>query len=346
MGEASSVAERDASRAVVRCAAFTRALLTAVLALGGVATAQSQDAANEIRPAPGLIVGGSYTLPAGTTLHGDLNVVGASVAIATGGTLDGQLVAIGGTTALDGTVTGDVHAYGGALSLGERATIGGDLSTEYAAFERSPGAVVAGQLRQGTQAPLHFSLPTYVRPSVAAAGRAVVPASPLDVLFRALALGLLAMLVMALAPARVTRVRDAILRRPVRMGFDGLLTGIVVTLLLVLLAVTLVGIPLTVLGFMLLYASVLFGWIAFGDAVGEYLAEAFEQHWNRSVRVAVGAFALALAAAALAYVPVLGAVAGAVMSMVALGAVRATRYGGREPGRREVGPPPEAAPQA
>lgn len=318
--------------------------LLAALAVSGAAVAQPGDSA-AVRTAPGLIVGGSYTLPASTTLHGDLNAIGATVTIAPGGVLEGHLNAVGGTTAVDGTVTGDVHAYGGALSLGEHAAVGGDVTSDYATFDQSAGALVSGEVREGTQAPLHLSLPRYVRPSVEAAGRAVVPAGPVDVFFRALALGLLAMLVMALAPARVTRVRDAILQEPVRMGIDGLLTGLVVTVLLVVLAVTLIGIPLTILGGILLYLSVLFGWIAFGDAVGEYLSEAFQQHWSRTVRVGLGAFALALAVAALEYVPVLGALAASVFSMAALGAVRATRYGGRELRTRESGAPPAAAPQ-
>lgn len=325
--------------------ALCACLLATALALAGAAAGQGAAAADDVQPAPGLVIGGSYNLAQGTTMRGDVNAVGATVTIAPGAALDGHLIAVGGSTTIDGTVTEDVHVYGGALTLGDHAAVGGDVSTDYATFERAAGAVVSGQVTEGARGPVRFSLPAYVRSPAVGAARAAFPRDPLDGLFGAVALGLLAMLVMAVAPARLTRVREAMLHRPVRMGVDGLLTGIVAIVLLVLLAVTLIGIPLTILGAMLLYASVLFGWIAFGDAVGQYLAEAFRQEWSRAVRVAVGAFSLALAVTVLEYVPVLGALVGSLLSIVALGAVRSTRYGGRDARARQGGAPPSPATQ-
>lgn len=299
---------------------------------GSIADAQVVPA--RVVPAPGLVVGGSYSVAPGTTVTGDLTAVGATVAVDAGATLEGNLVVVGGAATVDGSVAGDVRAYGGALTLGDRARVGGDVSADYAAFRQAAGAVVAGSVHQGRQGPVRLSLPEYVRAPAVAAGRAAVPRHPADMLLRAIAIGLLASLVMAAVPARVRRVRDAMLRSPWRMGFDGLLTAIVAVVVLALLAVTLIGIPLTILGAMLVYAAVLFGWIAVGDAVGEYLAGAFERHWSEALRVGIGAFTLALVLAVLAYVPVLGGLLALLLSLVALGAVRATRAGGRERGAR------------
>lgn len=299
--------------------------------------APAQVVPTQVVPAPGLVVGGSYSIPAGTTVTGDLSAVGATVAVHAGATLEGNLVVVGGTATVDGTVAGDVRAYGGTLTLGDRARVGGDVSADYATFRQAADAVVAGSVHQGRQGPVRLSLPEYIRAPAVAAGRAAVPRHPADMVLRAIAIGLLGALVMAAVPARVRRVRDAMIRSPWRMGFDGLLTAIVTVVVLALLAVTLIGIPLTILGGMLLYAAVLFGWIAFGDSVGEYLAGAFERHWSEPLRVGIGAFTLALALAVLAYVPVLGGLLALLLSLVALGAVRATRAGGRERGARSSG---------
>ncbi|HKI55792.1 MAG TPA: polymer-forming cytoskeletal protein [Trueperaceae bacterium] len=322
------------------------AWLVAALLVVATAVAENGPAGAATVTAPGLIVGGSYTVATGTTVRGDLNAVGASVIIAPGATLDGQLVAVGGSTVVDGMVTGDVRAYGGSLRLGDRAAIAGDLTTDYAAFERAPAAVVSGRLTEGSHGPVRFDLPSYVHGPVGAVVRGAVPRSPAALVGRALVVGLLAALMMTLIPRRVARVRDAVVQHPVRMGIDGMLTGIVATVLLAVLVVTLIGIPLAVLGGVLLYLSVLFGWVAFGDAVGEYLSGAFQQEWGPVLRMGIGAFALALAAAILEVVPVLGGLAMLALSSVALGAVRATRYGGREPRVRPSEGPRPTVPQA
>lgn len=313
--------------------------LVLVVALGAAAaaTAQTQPARS-----PGVVVGGSYVLLAGQTLRGDVTAVGASVVIESGATLDGTLTAVGGNTVVDGQVTGTVHAYGGALALGQTARVLGDVRTFYATFDPTAGSRVEGTVEAGAGAPLYFSLPADMRAPAGMAARAVAARNPGDAVLRSLAVGLVAALLMAALPLRVGRVRDTMLRRPGRAGLDGFVTFLVVVLVLVLLAVTLIGIPLAIAGGMLLYATVLFGFIAFGDAVGSYLASSFKQSWTPPMRAGVGAFSLSLALLVLQIVPVVGGLAGFLLALVALGAVRMTRFGGREPrGSVPAGPAPQ-----
>ncbi len=313
-------------------------LLALALVAGlGAATAQQQPARS-----PGVVVGGSYALVAGQTIRGDLTAIGASVVIESGATLDGTLTAVGGNTVVDGQVTGTVHTYGGALALGQGARVLGDVRTFYANYEPSAGSRVEGAVEAGDGAPLYFSLPADVRAPAGIASRAVAARTPGDAVIRSLALGLVAALLMAALPLRVGRVRDTMLHRPGRAGLDGFVTFLVAVVVLVLLAVTLIGIPLAIAGGMLLYATVLFGFIAFGDAVGSYLASSFKQSWTPPMRAGVGAFSLSLALLVLQIVPVLGGLAGFLLALVALGAVRMTRFGGREPhGRAPATPSPQ-----
>lgn len=304
-----------------------------ILAGGPPAAAQS------VVEAPGLIVGGSYAVTAGQTLRGDITAVGAAVVIESGATLEGSLTSLGGSTVVDGTVTGSVHAYGGALTLGDAARVRGDLSTAYAAYEPAPGAVVEGATQAGSEPPLRFSLPEGSQLPADVASRALFRPRPFDGVLRALALGLVAAMLMAAIPLRMGRVRDAMLQHPGRAGLDGFLTSLVALLVLLLVAVTIIGIPLAIIGGMLLYATVLFGWIAFGDAVGSYLADRFKQTWSAPLRAGVGAFSLSLALSILELIPVLGGLIGFALALVALGAVRMTRFGGRPPRlRRGVAP--------
>lgn len=313
-----------------------------VLIVCTFALAQGVTAQQGVGAAPGVVIGGSFALRSGQTVRGDLTAVGASVVIETGATLDGTLTAVGGSTVVDGLVTGSVHAYGGALALGANALVRGDVSTSYAAFDPAPGSAVEGGVEAGSEPPVHFSLPANIQVPAGLAARAVVTRSPADGVVRSIALGLVAAVVMAAVPLRLGRVRDTILRIPARAGLDGFVTFIVAVVVLVLVAVTIIGIPLAVFGGMLLYATILFGWIAFGDAVGSYLASSFKQSWTAPMRAGVGAFSLSLALLILGAIPVLGGLLGFVLGLVALGAVRMTRFGGREPQRR---PPAEPSPQ-
>ncbi len=308
--------------------------LALFVGLGAVATAQPEPARS-----PGVVVGGSYVLTAGQTLRGELTAIGAAVVVESGATLDGTLTAVGGSTVIDGQVTGTVHAYGGSLELGRTAHVLGDVQTFYAAYEPAAGARIEGAVQAGDGAPVYFSLPADMRVPSGVAARAVAARNPGDAVLRSLAIGLVAALLMAALPLRVARVRDTMLRRPARAGVDGFVTFLVVLVVLVLLAVTLIGIPLAIAGGLLLYATVLFGFIAFGDAVGNYLAVSFKQSWTPPLRAGVGAFSLSLALLVLQLIPVLGGLAGFVLALVALGAVRMTRFGGREPrGRAPAAP--------
>jgi hypothetical protein len=315
------------------------AVLAALAVLVVGAFAASQGVPGGAVRAPGIVVGGSYEVTSGQTVVGDLTAVGANVVIEPGGTLDGHLVTIGGSTVVDGLVTGDVHAYGGALTLGAASHVGGNVGASYAAFEPVPGSVVEGTTEAGNEPPVQFSLPENIRAPADMATRVVATRNPADGVLRAIGLGLVAALLMALIPLRVGRVRDTMLRSPVRAGFDGLVTLVVVLLLLLLVALTIIGIPLAIVGGMALYATVLFGWIALGDAIGSYLAKSFKQTWSPALRAGIGAFSLSIALLILDAIPVLGAVLGFLLGLVALGAVRMTRYGGREPRRRSPAAP-------
>jgi len=343
-----------------RCLRARTAWLPAALALAAMAAAQTppsvpSDAAagggpapalaNVTRSAPGVIVGGSYVVQRGTTLQGDVTAIGAAVTIQAGATLDGRLTVVGGSTVIDGTVNEDVRAIGGELTLGDGALVRGDVTTHYAAYGPLPGATVLGRVESGGESPVQFSLPSNLHVPVGAAARAAVPREPFGGVVRSLAIGLLAALLMAAAPARVGRVREAMLHAPVRMGLDGLATALVAIVTAIVLVVTLIGIPLAILVGVLLYATVLAGWMAFGDAVGSALGEAFGQRWSPALRAGIGAFALSLAAAVLAYVPVVGGLAALLLSLVALGAVRATRFGGRAPGPTPTDEPRATVPQ-
>lgn len=276
------------------------------------------------------IVGGSYTLAAGETLMGNLNAVGAVVTLARGATLDGHLTAIGGLVTIDGTVTKDVHVYGGELRLGDRARVEGAVTTNWAAFERAPDSVVMGRLDAESADAIRFGLPSMPLGAAGNYTRAAHPETTLGILARSLRLALLAALMMVLTPKALARVEEAMVTYPGRSAALGLTAALTVAIVLVLLTITLIGIPLALAGAFVLFAAVMFGWIALGHYLGTYVERALKQSWSAAMRAFMGTLVMTfILLLLLSNLSPLGALAQFVLALIALGAVVLSRFGTR-----------------
>lgn len=149
----------------------------------------------------------------------------------------------------------------------------------------------------------------------------VGPLAPLFRFYGLLASLLLGAVLLLALPGTADRVSATALTEPVRSGAAGLLALVGVPLLLVLFAITIIGIPITVVG-ALLFAVV--AWVAtvYGRlALGNWLL-AFADVRNRWAGLLVG-FALVWL---LGFVPVAGTVADLGVLLLGLGALALVAY--------------------
>ncbi|NPA92187.1 MAG: polymer-forming cytoskeletal protein [Chloroflexi bacterium] len=286
-----------------------------------------------------VILGGTYVLPAGETLQGDLRVLGGSATIAQGarvvgdvtviggeavvlGDVEGDLTVTGSTARILGTVAGDVNLVGGVLLLGPHAVIQGDLRRMGGVVHRSPGAQVLGQ-ESGLLKP--------EAPSSALVKEAetTTPFSALfrliwwgiKVTFRAALLAALAALLALFAEAPTRKVIAEMTTAPLITGGVGLLAYALLPVVFVVFAITIVLIPLAIILVALLGLAVLYGWLALGWMLGDKIAAAAKQSWAAPVSAALGTFLLTLLADSLRVVPCIGWVPGFLVSAVGAGAV-------------------------
>jgi hypothetical protein len=290
------------------------------------------------------VVGGSFTLASGATLDHDLIALGATVTLERGSTTFGHVTALGGSLSIDGRVTGTVHVYGGRLRLGNAARIEGGLTGNWSSVERAPGAVVVGDVELGTLRGVPASLPRAPVAAYDAYARFATADSWPGALLPGLVLALVAALVTLVMPMPLERVGAAMVGQPLRSAAVGLVAGLVVGVVLVLSVVTIVGIPIALVGAMLVGLSVLVGWIALGGYVGRLLGDAFGQRWSPPLAAGVGAFAVAVGVAVLGTVPALGGLAQFGLTLVALGALTLTRFGSRGHGLPDAPPTAPTAP--
>lgn len=274
-----------------------------------------------------FVFGGTYTLAEGETLDGNLYVFGGIATLENRSIVNGDIILAGGTLQVRGEVRGDITATGGLINLDDTAVVRGDVSAFAAHVNRAQGARVDGSLNTGLTGPFRFVVPGGVRvPSVQLHFDPLW--DTLWFLFRSFMWAAVAVLVVLFLPRNTERTAQAAVNQPLISFGLGLLTAVVAPLLLVVIAITIIGIPLTLLGALLLAIAWGFGLIALGTEVGKRLAQLFNQEWALAVAAGVGTFLLILVSnGASRLVPCVGWLVPAAVGMLGLGAVLLTRLG-------------------
>jgi hypothetical protein len=265
---------------------FLILITTLILALPGPVYAQGPDGGDSP-----VIFGSDYVLTSGQTIK-DLVVFGGDATIAEGAHVTGDVVVFGGSLNIAGEVQGDVTAFGGNIDVADDAMIGGDLNTLGGSASISPKAVVKGNRVSGVGGvPMRIPTMIYTPGFWFNFGTG---AGILSAVFGSLLLALMAVLVALFLPAPTDRVAQTIGTQPLISGAIGLLTLIVTPALFLVLVITVILIPLGLIGIVLFGIALLFGWIAVGLEFGKRMTGFFHTQWAIPVNAGVGTLVLSL----------------------------------------------------
>lgn len=323
-------------------------VLVAALALPGPAYAGQGEQGQ-------VIFGGTFTLESGEVLNGDLVIFGGSVELEEGSIVDGDVLLFGGNAEVHGEIGGDLALLGGNADLGPSAVIGGDVVTLGGNVHRAQGAVVEGDFvsAEGFYLPFDFELPNLpdigdtvrIRPfGRSSFGPFFSPVTGiLWFILRSLLVAALAILVVLFWPKPAERAGHAAVSQPIVAGGLGCLTFIVVPILSILMAITIIGLPVSFLTVVALVVAVVFGWIAIGVEVGRRMAEAFDWELHPAAAAGIGTLAVSFVVGGIGLIPCIGWLAPLLVGAAGLGAVILTRFGSREyqlaPASAELPPP-------
>lgn len=248
---------------------------------------------------------GTAARPANGTTGGTLLVVGGGTAtVPPNATHNGSVYVVEGLARVHGRVRGDVVVVSGRAVLGAGAVVTGDLQVvggEAVDF----GASVGGR-RQ-----------TESRVVETATRRGPLPSLLGDV-----GLALVAVAVVRRRPALLANVADAAADHPVVGLTVGGLTTAAGVALLVLMAFTIVLIPLSILGALAGVVAVAYGYLGLGHLAGRRLPVA-----RRDVATGAGTLGVGVLLDALPVVPVVGGLVALAVSLLGLGAVVVTYFG-------------------
>jgi hypothetical protein len=273
-----------------------------------------------------VVFGDTFTLGSGEIIDGNLTVFGGVVTLESGSAVKGDVILLGGTLNANGDISGNINSLGGSLFLGDRTVVHGNLSILGGTLHRSEGAQILGQVINGGIGPFNFSIPRLPIQMNLWSGF-----QPFINLFRTIinvqVLAALAILVVLLWPRPTDRIAQAVGAQPVITGGLGLLTLVVLPALLIILLITIILIPVSILGFLAMGIAILFGWIAVGLEAGKRMAHMFKQDWQPAISAGIGTLVVSLISSFIGAIPCIGWIVPFLIGMIGLGGVIITRFG-------------------
>lgn len=291
-------------------------LITALLSVGAPsALAATQQAGDQICTGDNLIISGGQS-------SGNILAFGCNVDVQRGATVYGSIADFGGNVQIAGAVNGSIATFGGNVTLAETAVVQGNVAALGGNYISAPGATVRGNATSSVS-PI---APTQSVPFNPIARMFNFRFDLLGGIITALAFAALGALIVIFAPNATRRVSEAAQRQPLNVAGVGCLTLIVFPILMILLLITIIGIPIALLLGLATWAAWIFGGIAIGLLAGEKILGAFKMTNILPVlAVMLGMILLML----IGQIPILGWLVSCLVGLLGLGAVVMTRFGTR-----------------
>ncbi len=260
-----------------------------------------------------IILSGTHTIGANETVAGELVVLGGKVALQPGSRVSGSVHVFDGSVRIDDDVAGDVLVLAGTVELGPQAVVHGDLNPVGGTVSMQAGAKVLGRIQE--------SAATGEEQPGGQAGRLLTFGLEL-VLLTGLAYGCARFL-----PGALANVGLAAIRYWLPSAALGLLAWVVGLSLIVLIAYTILLIPLAVVLFFSMLAASAYGAVPYGIWIGHWISARLG--WKVSLRVeaALGMATLICLIEALRWLPIIGPVLPLPLLSAAFGAVWLSRFG-------------------
>ncbi|MBK7865041.1 MAG: hypothetical protein IPJ65_41865 [Archangiaceae bacterium] len=268
--------------------------------------------------------------------HGAKTVATGPVTVPDGQVVD-DVVSYGGPVTLgDGVVAnGDVVAFGGDVVLGDGVVVNGDAVSFGGTIKEGAGAVVNGEKVSFGVNGFGVKSGVAALPVVKAVEKTEEHSGLAGFLIKFAAFFGLGFLLMMFAPNRMRNIEAEIKLEPMKSGLAGLLALMGSVPLTLLLVLTVIGIPVAVLMWLLGGLSILMGLLALANSLGTRFPVAKLRRTQAAV-LAVGLLVMML----VGLVPVLGPLLISCAVCVSFGAIIRTRVGQRALGL----PVPESSP--
>jgi len=239
-----------------------------------------------------IVFGQNYTLSEGQTIK-DLILFGGNAVIMSGATVTGDILIFGGNLSMSGAVQGGITSFGGNVTINDTGVVTGVLNTVGGNRSIAPQAKIGGQISDPSRLPFRIPSTIFTPSTSINFGPGI---SLLWAIFFSLLMAALAVIVSLFLREPTMNVARTITGEPIISGVVGLLTLVIAPAIFLVLAITIVLIPLALLFILIFGVTLVFGWIALGMALGERLAGLFRTQWAVPVCAGIGTLTLSMLA--------------------------------------------------
>ena len=271
-----------------------------------------------------VVTGGNVRVEKGEVVH-DVVVFGGSANVL--GTVTGDVTVIGGSaTVHDGAhVMGDATAVGGSLEVQDGATVDGDVGVVGGMLRRGEDAHIGGEERTDERASKH-------REAREAGDGGGVLASIGSALASSALLFVFGAILLALATSRMDTLQSELASRPMRSFALGIVGLLVFGLLAIAFTLTLIGIPVVIIGSVVGVVAGYAGICAVLTVAGRALIR--HKTSNPYIHLALGCLLFMIAKA----LPFIGTFVLLAVMLLGIGTLVATRGAGLIPERKKSVP--------
>ena len=243
--------------------------------------------------------------------------IAGNIVVESGQVVHGDVVAIFGNVEVHGEVYGDVITVLGNTAISSSGKVWGDAVSAIGNLDTASGSSVAGNkvnIIGNSNGSFLLSNINF---------RSFVGFKPVWDSMKLITGILLAILIVALFPVPVERVKKSIQSSPGRMALIGIMVWVVAVPLIALVALTIIGIPLAFLLGVTMWVAGRLGYAALVLIIGSALLKNTK---SAPLLAGVGALLLGL----VTIVPIVGGLVGLAVSVVTIGAAIITRLGTRD----------------
>ena len=261
-----------------------------------------------------VAIGGDVVVESGGTVKGDVVALGGEIKVKNNGTIGKDAVSIGGKISVD---------YGGEI-LGEKV----DLSGIPIPFDKLGIPALcdisqsAGDVLSGIGKTIFFG------PFISFEGIVVIVIITILLVMKLFFKCAIAAFITYLAPQHVRNMAECIRTNPFVTLLAGIVTMIIMPFLILLLLVSIIGIPLTPLVIILMVVGYFFGSVGVALWAGQILPLSDKRSDMHNALLGVMAIGL------VRFIPIVGFLAGVITSSFAVGVVVITRFGADQYPRR------------
>jgi hypothetical protein len=228
-----------------------------------------------------------------------------------------SVVAVGGSVTVYGQVEDDVVAVGGSVYLKDSALVGGDTVAVGGQVVRDPDASAKGEVVEVSAAGISPAVTYFTRGGI-------LKGMAIFAVLTFIGFIILAVILIAMFMPQLGRVSGVLEGNLSRNFLIGLLIMVIFVPIIIVLAVSIIGIVLIPVWVILIGAACLFGYIAAGHVLGKKTLHAFKlTDKSMMTETLVGVVLLSI----VGLVPVGGFLVKMIAVLCGLGGVYETRFG-------------------